>query len=70
MDTCPERMNVVDAEAVGPVQSEAGVALEVLAEVEVHESLFVAAVDNCPERMHTADAEGPRPPRFKTAVEF
>ena len=33
VDICPERMNVVDAEAAGPIRSDAGVALEAVVDV-------------------------------------
>ena len=32
VDTCPERMNAVDAEATKPIRSEAGLALETVVE--------------------------------------
>ena len=34
MDTCPVRMNVVDAEAAEPIRSEAGMALEAVLALE------------------------------------
>ena len=35
MDICPERMNMVDAEAAEPIQSEAGMALEAVLALEL-----------------------------------
>ena len=84
VDSCPERLSVVGAEASMPPRIGTGVefcprvAVESVETVERMEySNFVlqtdsaeAAVDICPERMDAADAEATRPPRIETVVEF
>ena len=66
MDTCPVRVNVVDAEAAESIR-----AVVVLEAVEdTCPERRDAAVDNWSERMDAADAEASRPSRIETAVVF
>ena len=66
VDTCPERMYAVDAEASMPLRMMGVESTEMVEESRKVET----AVDTCPERMYAEDAEASMPLRIRTTVEF